>query len=165
MNWTNALISSFILYFLTVYSYESPVFLSYPNIRRRSLSFSSLVSIFPKAGFVSTNSDDDHASRISDVVWLPCCYALRAIDDVDSVIDDDHFLSGLCDNGFSCHALVPSNGATVFEALSEFLTWFVVKNKRKAHQLAIVADELSAVHALNFVSEVRSKTRQQLALD
>eukprot|EP01039_Chlorochromonas_danica_P002163 gene2162-2361_t len=154
MNWTNALISLVIFYFLAVYSYDSPVFLSYPNIRRRSLSFSSLISIFPKAGLVSTTSDDDTASRITDVVWLPCSYALRAIDDADSVIDDDHFLSALCDNGFCCHALVPSNGATVFEALSEFLTWFVVKNKRRANQLAIVADELSAVHALNFVSEV-----------
>ena len=105
-------------------------------------------------------------SKIRELVYLPSCIELYPwivhrsnstykID--ESVVDDDHLCSLLCDQGFIVHTLeiVPGKEhikEIYFKAIRDLITNICVS--KTPRNIAIISQEISTLRILSFLSEV-----------
>lgn len=135
----------------------------YSVIERKETAHSKITSIFPK-GWVKNSLNCLHqtrmgrlksTSRIREIFWLPSVSSADEFDMVEFALDDDHFASKLAELGFAVHLIQPKEIEKSPLAVMESVNWRIREGKVLGRQMAIIGQELSSAHVLNYLSEVR----------
>jgi hypothetical protein len=159
----------------------------YLTITRAKLKFSDVLTLKPTASAIAVlklqrnmnsqccRSADDIMHSIEDMIY--CRYSISTTNDVD-VLDDDHFCSRLCDAGYRVHIVEISNYETTLgssqdeygyerDSINHWNNMFTeavefIKDSyhlsRCHSSVAIIGEELTVSHLLNYLAEVRYST-------
>ena len=86
--------------------------LGYTCVERIKLELGDAVSLMPKGWLLKATKSfrpDQKQSRITDIVYMPSFFAVERSmgDKLEYALEDDHFVSMLCDEGFRIHVIHP----------------------------------------------------------
>lgn len=146
----------------------------YTSISRTSLNCVNLVSLYPQGWLTKALKSPGlqlQGSRIKEIFYIPSIFHIRECEEYSSSIDDEHFCSKLCENGFAVHILDPVRKSdAVYQiytqtdlsylvyAIKESIDWRCRTHGLPGRCIAIIASELSAGALLNYLSEVQQVT-------
>lgn len=144
----------------------------YSFVERSQLEYGNVVSMIPKGWLASASKvarPDHNKPRITDIIYMPSFFSVNESSSFDAVLEDDHFTSLLCDEGFTVHSINPHKAKDSKSLFRDIIFQLTNKWQPKVQQglsgstpignaitgrnLALVGCELSCIHLLNYLSE------------
>lgn len=117
------------------------------RVVRNSLVNANLVSMLP------TQRVKHKILPVSELLYIPSSISLRKSNSASSILDDDNFLSQLCDRGYPVHCLEMASIAvtpnTFAECVTQSLSYLASTD---CSQCLLITNELSSLNMLRYLS-------------
>ena len=131
---------------------QALIYSNYVSIHQHTFPHAKVSTLLPQSWILKSIQPYSSHNYIKEVIYVPS--TLNLVMENLSMVEDDHFCSLLCDQGFIVHIVHFHYCSSMNDILVDIIKWRLKFSRISPKNIAIIAHELSVPKVLHFLTDI-----------